>query len=132
MTSKLKCPFCGEELDWCLSCPLPTMSCPNHNCKAYDFLMTQNCWRELIQAKQDLEKSEECCSAWERQALDYKAETIALSGKLEIAVDALNAIIATPLNSRVIHDTADKALAQITHDNSEKANSVEHKETQAD
>ena len=55
MTSKLKCPFCGEELDWCLSCPLPTMSCPNHNCKAYDFLMTQNCWRELIRTRKALD-----------------------------------------------------------------------------
>lgn len=103
MTSKLKCPFCGEELDWCLSCPLPTMSCPNHNCKAYDFLMTQNCWQTLIQSLKDrkelaiklaqttqnLEQSEKCCSAWETQALDYKAETIALSGKLEIATEAL-------------------------------------------
>lgn len=34
---------------------------------------------------------------------------------LEIAVDALNAIIATPLNSRVIHDVANKALEQIEH-----------------
>ena len=34
---------------------------------------------------------------------------------LEIAVDALNAITATPLNSRVIHDTANKALEQIDH-----------------
>lgn len=54
MESKLKCPFCGDELDWCLSCPLPTMSCPNHNCKAYDFLMPKNCWCELIETKQDL------------------------------------------------------------------------------
>ena len=103
MKIKLKCPFCGEELDWCLSCPLPTMSCPNHNCKAYDFLMTQNCWQALIQSLKDrkelaiklaqtaqnLEQSEKCCSAWETQALDYKAETIALSGKLEIARKAL-------------------------------------------
>lgn len=103
MTSKLKCPFCREELDWCLSCPLPTMSCPNHNCKAYDFLMTQNCWQALIQSLKDrkelaiklaqttqnLEQSEKCCSAWETRALDYKAETIALSGELEIAKSTL-------------------------------------------
>jgi len=33
---------------------------------------------------------------------------------LEIAVDALEAITAIPLNSRVIHDVANKALEQIT------------------
>ena len=31
----------------------------------------------------ELEQSENCCSAWEKQALDYKAENIALSGELE-------------------------------------------------
>ena len=34
--------------------------------------------------------------------------------QLEIAVDALNTVTATPLNSRVIHDVANKALEQIT------------------
>ena len=33
---------------------------------------------------------------------------------LEVAVDALNTVTATPLNSRVIHDVANKALEQIT------------------
>lgn len=33
--------------------------------------------------------------------------------KLDIAVDALSAITATPLNSRVIHDVGNKALEQI-------------------
>lgn len=33
---------------------------------------------------------------------------------LDIAVGALNAVTATPLNSRVIHDVANKALEQIT------------------
>ena len=115
MSKEMICPFCGEELvrHWGMESPA-IYCCDNQKCKRGG-VGTEQSWQALIQAKQDLEKSEECCSAWERQALDYKAETIALSGKLEIAVDALNAIIATPLNSRVIHDTADKALEQIEH-----------------
>lgn len=87
MTSKLKCPFCGKELkdQWVgqnvaheyFDCPKCQM---NGNPKL---------WRELIKTRQDLEQSEKCCSAWEIQALDYKAETIALSGKLEIATKTL-------------------------------------------
>lgn len=60
---------------------------------------SEELWQALIQAKQDL----------------------------EIAVDALNAIIATPLNSRVIHDTANKALEQIDHI-ADVSKMVEHKE----
>lgn len=44
-------------------------------------------------------------TVWERFADTKK--------KLDIAVDALNAITATPLNSRVIHDVGNKALEQI-------------------
>ena len=95
MAKKLKCPFCGAELGWCLSCPMPTMICSNENCKGFSFLMPPYCWQELIQAKQDLKQSEKCCSAWEIQALDYKAETIALSGKLGIARKALEEIDTT-------------------------------------
>lgn len=52
--------------------------------------------QELIRTRKELEQSETCCTEWEKQALDYKAENIALSGELErtrktleIAVDAL-------------------------------------------
>lgn len=87
MASKLKCPFCGKELQQ--GTP-DTYSCPNIYCpQAFSCWGSIPLWQALIQAKQDLEQSEKCCSAWETQALDYKAETIALSGKLEIAVDAL-------------------------------------------
>ena len=51
---------------------------------------------ELDHTRKELEQSEICCTEWEKQALDYKAENIALSGDLEltrkaleIAVDAL-------------------------------------------
>lgn len=51
---------------------------------------------ELEKTRKTLEQSEICCTEWEKQALDYKAENIALSGDLErtrkaleMAVDAL-------------------------------------------
>ena len=52
--------------------------------------------------------------AWAGNAELWKA-LIQSQKDLETAVDALNAIIATPLNSRVIHDTANNALKQIEH-----------------
>lgn len=53
MTSKLKCPFCGAELDKDIS---GEFGCPNEKCKKSMFLIgTEEMWRALIQAKQDLE-----------------------------------------------------------------------------
>lgn len=45
---------------------------------------------ELTKTKQALEQSEICCAEWEKQALDYKAENIALSGDLERTRKALD------------------------------------------
>lgn len=44
---------------------------------------------KLEHTRKELEQSKICCTEWEKQALDYKAENISLSGKLKIAVDAL-------------------------------------------
>jgi len=96
MTSELKCPVCNVPLTACGD----LLSCPNDHCA---WVGNAELWQTLIQSLKDrkelaihlaqttqiLEQSEKCCSAWETQALDYKAETIALSGKLEIARKAL-------------------------------------------
>lgn len=115
MTSKLKCPFCQTELDMDM---MGEIGCPNDSCKKSMFMVgTKELWQALIQAKQDLEQSEKCCSAWETQALDYKAETIALSGKLKIATKALN-LAKWWLGSSCIataEKTIDKALNQLEH-----------------
>ena len=89
MESKLKCPFCQQELREIYFNGVGVgYICPTPYCKKAEKLKgNAEFWQALTQAKQDL----------------------------EIAVDALNAIIATPLNSRVIHDTANKALKQIEH-----------------
>lgn len=107
MTDKLHCPFCQQELiregmnHWWCSCNI------EHQGK--ELYGTTALWQALIQSLKDreelaiklaqttqiLELSEKCCSAWETQALDYKAETIALSGKLEIATKALEEIDTT-------------------------------------
>ena len=104
MTSKLKCPFCGEELGGNMAEPC----CRNQNCEMYAIPIPRTIWEKLIQSQKDLEESQ--------QATLQNAQTVLEIHKdLEIAVDALNTIIATPLNSRVIHDTANKALKQIDH-----------------
>ena len=85
MTSKLKCPFCGKKLWYDEQDGI--YRCMNFSCVMDYEGGTEQLWQTLTQAKQDL----------------------------EIVVDALNAITATPLNSRVIHDTANKAIEQIEH-----------------
>lgn len=123
MTSKLKCPVCNHELYQTASECL-TYCCLNKDCPS-DFKLagSKEIWQALIQAKQDLEQSEKCCSAWEIQALDYKAETIALSGKLEIARKAMNQVMAMGagnnicrhIKAKTVKSILGKALEQIKH-----------------
>lgn len=99
MTSKLKCPFCGGELDT----ENYYVHCHNPHCNTtVEMEGTEEMWQALIQAKQDL----------------------------EIATKALEDIKNDALTKNRYHIIADinYALEQITHDNSEKPNSVEHKE----
>jgi len=51
------------------------------------------CLDELDRTRKELEQSEICCAEWEKQALDYKAENIALSGDLERTRKALDVAI---------------------------------------
>lgn len=50
MTSKLKCPFCGEELGGNMAEPC----CRNQNCEMNAIPIPRTIWEKLIQAKQDL------------------------------------------------------------------------------
>lgn len=65
--SELKCPFCQQEL--------------HKDSDGYYTCYTDNC---------GCMKSEICCSEWKKQALDYKAENIALYGDLECTRKALD------------------------------------------
>lgn len=47
---------------------------------------------EFESTRKALEQSEICCTEWEKQALDYKAENIALSGDLERTRRAFGAL----------------------------------------
>lgn len=77
--SDMKCPFCNGELVGTIGHPI----CRNQNCVMCDDPMPQDLLEELIRTRKALEQSEICCTEWEKQALDYKAENIALSGDLE-------------------------------------------------
>lgn len=83
--SDMKCPFCQQEL---LLSSYRDGDKDNEiwNCLHCQIGGKRKLWQELIRT---------------RKALD-------------VAVDALNAVTATPLSSRVIHDVANKALEQIT------------------
>lgn len=115
MTSKLKCPICGGDIQY--NDGYSTYDCKNnpanHNA-------SEEIWKALIQAKQDLEQSEKCCSAWEIRALDYKAETIALSVKLEIARKALE---------EMQHWLGVVRCSMISHLNNQNNTLLEHYET---
>lgn len=98
--SDMECPFCNKPLQ-------PTLRqsdeywCENYDCPGtnIEWVGSQKLWQELIRTRKALEQSEICCTEWEKQALDYKAENIALSGDLErtrkaleIAVDEITKI----------------------------------------
>lgn len=113
MTSKLKCPFCGEELYdnravSAVASRIDIYLCVNSKCGESDKLIgTEKLWQELIKTKQDLAK----------------------------AIDVIDTVRQHKRGTAVIrpNDIAaycDRAIERITHDNSEKPNSVEQKEKQ--
>lgn len=76
--SDIKCPFCNLDIR---THRLFVDGCDNTHSPL---------WQELMSTRKALEQSEICCTEWEKQALDYKAENIALSGDLERARKALD------------------------------------------
>lgn len=87
MTSKLKCPFCRQELE------IGGVDGILRGCPKCRNLGTEILWQELIRTGDELEQNKTCCSDWEKQALDYKAKDIALSGELERTRKALEIAI---------------------------------------
>ena len=85
----MKCPFCNGELVGTIGHQI----CRNQDCVMCDDPMPQDLLEELIRTRKELEQSEICCTEWEKQALDYKAENIALSGDLERTRKALDVAI---------------------------------------
>ena len=89
--SNMKCPFCQQELEEeTFARGRVFVSCNNPNCIISDWGgCSKQIITELIRTRKELEQSEICCTEWEKQALDYKAENIALSGDLERTRKAL-------------------------------------------
>lgn len=90
--SELKCPFCNQKLE-----PIGTsgqFQCGTWGCDAsFNFIATRDVWEYIDRTRKELEQSETCCSEWEEQALDYKAENTALSGDLECTHKALDVAV---------------------------------------
>jgi hypothetical protein len=113
--SNLICPFCGEKIEhiedgWC--------NCKNR-CTGSGSI---ELWLQFLRTRKALEQSEICCTEWEKQALDYKAENIALSGDLErtrkaldVAVDALKLLNSEGKRTRILGliSITDTALGKI-------------------
>ena len=69
MTSKLKCPFCGEELT---EYPVWGFGCGNTNCACSEGVVgSEQLWLALIQAKQDLEIARKALKEIDWCAQDY-------------------------------------------------------------
>lgn len=98
MTSKIKCPFCQQELRQDYT---GVMYCDNEDCEqSADWYGSQILWRALMQAKQDLEIAVD--------ALKKIKEPTAwgsLYQEQEIATEALEIIGTTPfrLNRKTEH-----------------------------
>lgn len=104
--SDMKCVKCNSDLEQIGD----FYACTNIHCPLCG---NKKMWQELIQAKQDLEKSKERCSAWEKKVLDCQMKALALNEKLEIAKSALRQI-----NLRLViapEFVAREALEQIEH-----------------
>ena len=91
--SNMKCPIHDTELAYLDEGVYGHTGC--------DMTGNTKLWQALIDTKKELEQSEICCTEWEKQALDYKAENIKLSTALEIALDALDYVNG---NDTVIHE----------------------------
>ena len=134
--SEAKCPLCSGDLIQSKEFPC-FYSCQSTNwksdadklCELDDCAASVPVWEALRRTRKVLEQSEICCTEWEKQALDYKAENIALSGDLErtrkvldVAVDALKIIGSGKVieHSVMFHEDdnkifiANKDLEQIT------------------
>ena len=88
MSNELKCPFCQQELK-ISGHELHDLDLYCDKCEPFR-VGNKELWQELITTRKALEQSEICCTEWEKQALDYKAENIALSGDLERTRKALD------------------------------------------
>lgn len=121
MTSKLKCPFCGEELD---EDTLGDFSCINSECKeSICFSGSKLLWQALIQTKEELKDCQHNYSVKSEQherGYTYATKTIKdLESKLEIARKALEEIRKEMDNDYMpdfaVISEALKALEQIEH-----------------
>ena len=86
--SVMKCPICNTPLVhenmsdyWCVRCNTQEQK---------GLYGSDKLWQELARTRKALDNSEHCCTEWEKQALDYKAENIKLSTALDVAIRRLD------------------------------------------
>lgn len=116
--SNMKCPVCQNNLH---KINTFVSTCTNDKCKLWGSSIPNLVLEALAQAKQDLGTA--------RKALEYYADS-RFGKKQDDGTYVLEIDKGCGVTVVYTYDPrpAKKALEQITHDNSEKANSVEHKE----
>jgi hypothetical protein len=125
MVSKLKCPFCGEELYdnravSAVASRIDIYLCVNSKCGESDKLIgTKELWQALIQSQKDLEESQQA-------TLENAQTVLEIHKDLEIARKALTFHYQDELDKPTapakwfavateMCDYADEALEQIEH-----------------
>lgn len=124
MISKLKCPFCGEELDPRFDAYHETITswvCINEKCVSFDWEFPPKAWQVLIQSQRDLQDKKEELEEFKKHHAMWEQirnnTILALEKDLQIAKQALVEIRDEALSVnryRIIAD-ANHALAQINH-----------------
>lgn len=110
MTSKLKCPFCGEEIisDLCLMCDKIdkgyTSGRQIYKCNKCSLFGNKELWQALIQAKQDLEIAVD--------ALEELKECRFQGGEQSVKLGVRVAFDLSELNSVKKHVARDYAMAR--------------------
>lgn len=117
MTSKLKCPFCQQELRQDYT---GVMYCCNEDCEqSADWYGSQILWQALIQAKQDLENAKADIEDYKKDKALWEQirnnTILELERKLKTARNALKdaRIFANTHCIATAVKTIDKALEQI-------------------
>lgn len=89
MTSKLKCPFCGEKLYSSDNCYV----CLNDDCIFCGFHFMEKRWKPIIELKQALIQSQKDLEESQQATLQNAQTVLEIHKDLEVATKALEKLI---------------------------------------
>ena len=93
MTDKLKCPFCGAELqEFGGGDCLLLHYCDNINCNLYHIMGQYTLWQELIRTRRALDVAKEALKYARQRGLDNTATLFAVGSKADKALAEITTI----------------------------------------